>query len=517
MLGMSAGKALLLAWVRTESRELLGRLGARMMIGEGWLALIGLASALVASIYFAVTGLRPWSATPPLLLHYLRWYMELGGIFLVLASMLSFAEHLAPRRAYGLLPYIAPLSLASLHIPSLAAAAVANLIALSVGTLPALIIIGLWAGAGASFFWSLAPAAVVVAVSAALLGALLALPVALLIGCLHRRWRNVPASIGTALLDLPSYLLVMWFLPRLVPAMPFPVGTTIFSLAGGLLTAAALAQKMWAGWILAVCHGGLAIAFCAVFTWVRAPLEGYAHKKSHPLHALSFRQLPLFRAELLAHLPLFLLTGAATGLAAGFLLRPIPDRSFPSLFSLAVLVLLNLALVMMVAFSRFVGDPRPLCGVLAHPASLCVLRTSPYARGTYFLQLYLGLLARTGLQIFLALSIYAGMLGRAAEIRQVLGYFPAVLLCLVLPAVALWQAGDLLSFRPRRDAQGLSLVWFLVWVLAVAWLFMSTGFLHGVPTTVLVWRTAAFTALYGAAAGGLFGWAAWRVGRMDWV
>lgn len=518
MMRMFAWRALLLARVRVETRDVFSHLSARLLVGEGWLAFLSLALVLLASFSFAVSELGRWS--PPPLLQYIRWYVELGSAFLVLGSLARLLEHVAPQRSLAQLPYLAPLSQASLHGAPLAAATLANLVQFIVAVLPALIIIGVRSGAGSAFYLRLVPVAGAISLSTALLGALLALPIALVCDRLHRRWREVPARFAGALVLPPLSLPLMWFLPRLVPPAPFPGGpVTPFSAASEVLTAAAVNEPTVAGAHLAAIVFGLALAFCAVYGQVRVPLAGYARRALHRVRGVSFRLLALLRAELAARAPLFLIAGAATGVLAGYAFGK-PTAGPPPLLSLAVLIMWNLLAVFLVLPYPlvFASDVRPrLSGPLGDPVAFMLLRTSPYARRVYHLQLCLGLMGRTTLQILLSLLVCGGVLGWGAEFRQLLRYLPLLSLFIVTPATVLWQAVDLLSFGPRGQAHGAWLVWHLVWLVAVTWLVMSTGFLHATTIPVLVLRAVGLSVAHGAVAGAMLVWGVRRLERMDWL
>lgn len=521
MTRMSAWRALLLASARVETRDVISHFSARLLVGEGWLAVLSLALVSLASFVFAVSELGRWGPQP--LLHYIRWYVELGSAFLVLGSMARLVEHVAPQRSLARLPYLAPLSQARLHGPPLAAATVANLVHFTVAVLPALIIIGVRSGAGSAFYLRLAPVAGAISLSAALLAALLALPIAFACTRLHRRWRGVPGSFSGAMVLPPLSLPLMWFLPHLVPPVPFPTGpVTPFSAAAEVLTAAIMDEPTVAGAYLAAIVFGLALAFCAVYRQVRVPLEAYAQRALHRVRRVSLRPLVLLRAELAARLPLFLVAGAATGVLAGYAFAPHPERTAgpPPLLNLAVLIAWDLLAVFLVLPCTFVfaSDVRPrLSGPLGHPVAFMLLRTSPYARSVYHLQLYLGLMARTTLQILLSVFVCGGILGWGTEFRQLLRYLPLLFSIMVIPATVLWQAVDLLSFGPRGQAHGSWLVWYLVWMVAVAWLFQSTGLLHATTIPVLVLRVVGLSVAHGAMAGAMLVWGVWRLERMDWL
>lgn len=515
---MSAWRAMLLARARVETRDVFSYLRAQLLVGEGWLAVLSLALVSLASFVIAVSELGRWGPQP--LLHYIRWYVELGSAFLVLGSMARLLEHVAPQRSLARLPYLAPLSQASLHGPPLAAATVANLVHFTVAMLPALIIIGIRSGAGSAFYLRLPLVAGAISLGAALLGALLAFPIALACTRLHRRWRGVAGSFS-GMMGLPLPLLpLMWFLPHLVPPAPFPTGpVTPFSAAGEVLTAAVMNEPTVAGAYLAAIVFGLALAFCAVYGRVRVPLEAYAQRALHRVRRVSLRPLVLLRAELAARLPLFLVAGAATGVLAGYTFAP--PAGPPPLLRLAVLIVWDLFAVFLVLPYTlvFASDVRPrLSGPLGHPVAFMLLRTSPYARSVYHLQLYLGLMARTTLQILLSVLVCGGVLGWGTEFRQLLRYLPLLFSTMVIPATVLWQAVDLLSFGPRGQAHGSWLVWYLVWMVAVLWLFlMSIGLLHATTIPVLVLRVVGLSVAHGAMAGAMLVWGVWRLERMDWL
>lgn len=475
--------ALLKSWIRQDARGVVGRFGRVLgpwawTINELWLGAGALAATVAASTYCAARFLQPWQGQPQLI-HHLDWYMLYAWGFLSLVSMLGFVQDLLPLPESQLLRS-SPVSPGRVYRARFAYSVLFNAMFLVSVTLPPAVGLGLWALEEPRGYFALLPVAVVaISVGGAVVGALLAVPVAAVTALLPRHW--VPLLLRPE----GRGMIMVWYLlltcsqpstpPQALPGREVLLSSWVVDLLtgqAGALVAIRLVGALVGLFFLASCiHCLLPQPF---------PEERTRSARKPIVERVSFRGNPLLHVELRASardvaIGGVLLVGMLFGVAASIgLLAGKPEVRWDagaSTFSLTLL--LGYLPILMALFGRR--------DTILHTRMFLLARTSP----TPLLRIAVlrtCSLTLGGAAVGLVLAgIHAGLIRNMGEPTwqvPLLALF-LVVPCLVAPLMAVELAFDAFTMPwPEPPRQ------FKTYVI---WLIRVVSCLLGVVGVLVIW------------------------------
>lgn len=460
---------------------MVGRLGGALgpwawTIDEVWIGAAALAATVAASAYFAIRYLQGWLGHLHLV-QYLDWYLLYAWGFLSWASMMSFVQDLLPLPESQLLR-CSPVSFGQVYLARFAYCVLFNLVFFVSVTVPPAVVLGLRAPAGQSWYFAVLPVAVVaMSLAGAVVGALLAVPVAVIIGLLPEQW--VPLLFrpeGKAMMVV-WYLVLTCFLP----------GTSLQTLPGrgGLLSS-------WVTDLLTTQGVGfaavrLAATLLGLFFlsgWIysrfprRSPEERARFAGKRSMGRVSFRRCSLLWVELQAGARDFaigglVLVGSSLAGLVGILAGG-PERGWNA----------GMSTVWMTIYLGWLPIVKALRGAsetTLHTHMFLVARTSP----TPLLRLALlrfAVLTVGGTIVGLVLAgTVAGLLRHSGEPTWAVPLLALSLLvpCMVVPLMAVELALDALAMPwPKRPG---------TLKTYAHWLFRVGACLAGVIGTLFLW------------------------------
>lgn len=477
---------LLKSWIRQDVRGVVGRFGRVLgpwawTINELWLGIGALAATGAASTYCTSRYLQPWHGHP-LLIHYLDWYLLYAWGFLSLVSMMGFVQDLLPLPESQLLRS-SPVSPGRVYLARFGYCVLFNAMLLVPVTLPPAVGLGLWALEEPRGYFAMLPVAVVtISVGGAVVGALLAVPVAAVAALLPRQW------IPLLLRPEGRGMMMVWYLlltcsqpstpPRALPGREVLLSSRVGDLLtgqGGALVAISLVGTL---------VGLFSLASCIYRVLPQPFLEERTTSARRPIvERVSFRGNPLFRVELRASardvaIGGVLLVGMLFGVAAstGVLTGKPQVRWDAGASTFSLTLLLGYLPIMMALFERR--------DTILHTRMFLLARTSP----TPLLRIAVlrtCSLTLGGAAVGLVLAgIHAWLLRNMGEPTwqvPLLALF-LVVPCLVAPLMAVELALDALALPwPEPPRQFKTYAIWLIRVVASVCGFMGIAVIFGFP------------------------------------
>ena len=499
--------ALLSVWIKAQFRQPSRRAKWWRLVGGPWLA-TSLAASAALSAYWSIQFLGRWEGVPGMI-YYLDWYLLLAWGFLSWASAVHLAQLLFPRPE-SLFLHASPASHRELYAARLSYSLLFNFVSFLAISLPPLVIIGLRGGEGWIYFASLTAIAVWISLAAALVGALLAVPLAFFVRFLPWRWQDLVLRLESVMVATAAYLVITCLLPLLIPPVALPRWWSFATpFVEGMVS--------WINFVpLAGGMAGLAGVSLIVYDHIFriAPFEPVFPPQAHVSLPVRFSSYPLLRRELAGGWWGDIMVGTVGGVGLGLLewRRPGPPPVVGTmLFFSAIPIFLVMLFGNTATNGAFSGT------------GFFLVRSSPTPLFAAVMRKFVSSLLHTALAGVIGVGVFSAMLGTLHRPWSgALLTLPVIIPCLLVPLVAVALVLELIHFRPRQEPSLVeSYVKAVCYFLAVFGMTGAVGyFLYPLPRwfpgPTLAWRSAAFFAASLAVVYLLMRLVAARLERIEW-